>query len=288
MGNRFLLFTAILLCSIAWGQTQNAPADSTPSNGTSSSSAGGQQSMPGMDMSGGMSHQDAPHQDMSNMKDMSMGNDKDDSAAGAPAMHSMEGHMDMGPHMKMTALRPVKPGDAMRAQQIVVEARKAAEKYTDYRVALADGFKIFLPNVPQKVYHFTNRSYAVEAEMRFNPEHPTSLLYEKHGDDYKLIGVMYTAPKRFTEEQLDERIPLSIAQWHEHVNFCIPPFGRWRELGSPNPQFGLRGSITTQEACDAAGGTFRPVVFNWMVHVYPFEKDQASVWSVERQHGDAD
>jgi hypothetical protein len=30
------------------------------------------------------------------------------------------------------------------------------------------------------------------------------------------------------------------------------------------------------------------VIFNWMVHVYPFEKDQANVWSVERQHGDAD
>ena len=58
--------------------------------------------------------------------------------------------------------------------------------------------------------------------------------------------------------------------WHEH------------------PQFGLRGSIATQEACDAAGGTFHPVIFNWMVHVYPFEKNQANMWSVERQHGDAD
>ena len=86
---------------------------------------------------------------------------------------------------------------------------------------------------------------------------------------------MYTAPKRYTEDELDQRIPLSVAQWHEHVNFCIPPLGRWKEMRSPNPQFGLRGSITTQEACDAAGGTFRPVVFNWMVHVYPFEKDQA-------------
>jgi hypothetical protein len=50
----------------------------------------------------------------------------------------------------------------------------------------------------------------------------------------------------------------------------------------------LRGSIATQEACDAAGGIFHPVIFNWMVHVYPFEKDQANIWSVERQHGDAD
>jgi hypothetical protein len=238
--------------------------------------------MPGMDMSG------ISHQDMSNMQDMPMGEDKDDTSASAHVMHSMEGHMDMGPHMKMTALRPIKLGDAKRAQQVADEARKASEKYKDYHVALTDGFKIFLPNVPQTVYHFTNRSYAVEAELRFNPDHPTSLLYEKHGNDYKLIGVMYTAPKRYSEDQLDERIPLSFAQWHEHVNFCIPPLGRWHELASPSPQFGLRGSITTQEACAAAGGRFHPVIFNWMVHVYPFETDQARIWSVERQHGDAD
>ena len=241
--------------------------------------------MPGMDMSG---------HDMSNMKDMPADADKDaDSDASAHAMHSMEGHMDMGPHMKMTALRPSKPGDAERAQQVVEVARKVSGKYTDYHVALADGFEIFLPKVPQKMYHFTNYGYAREAFWHFNPEHPTSLLYEKQGDDYELIGVMYTAPKRLTEDQLDERIPLSIAQWHEHVNFCAPPANMPREekkekMLGPHAQFGLRGSITTQEACDAAGGTFRPVIFNWMVHVYPFEKDQAAIWSVERQHGDAD
>jgi hypothetical protein len=275
MRNRFVVLVAFsLLVSVAWAQqTQNtAPT--------------GQQSMPGMDMSG-----------MKGMKGMPAAADKDkdtgsggdnDSEAGMHAMHSMEGHMDMGPHMKMTALRPSKPGDADRAQQIVESARKASEKYTDYRTALADGFKIFHPEVPQKMYHFTNYGYAMEAAFRFNPEHPTSLLYEKHGDDYKLIGVMYTAPKRFDEAQLDERIPLSVGQWHEHVNFCAPPADKKAEMRSPHPQFGLRGSITTQEACDAAGGTFHPVIFNWMVHVYPFEKDQASIWSVERQHGDAD
>jgi len=221
---------------------------------------------------------------MSNMKNMPMDGKEDE--AGAHVMHSMEGHMDMGPHMKMTALRQPKTGDAARAQQVADAARKASEKYTEYQAALNDGYKIFLPNVAQKMYHFTNYSYAIEAAFHFNPEHPTSLLYEKHGDDYKLIGVMYTAPKRSTEDQLDERIPLSVAQWHEHVNFCAPPNDKKKEVFSPRPQFGLRGSITTQEGCDAAGGTFHPVIFNWMVHVYPFEKDQASVWSVERQHGD--
>jgi hypothetical protein len=171
---------------------------------------------------------------------------------------------------------------------VAEEARKASEHYTDYHVALAEGFKIFHPEFPQKMYHFTNYGYAREAFMHFNPEHPTSLLYEKHGDDYKLIGVMYTAPKRLTEDELDQRIPLSVAQWHEHVNFCLAPRDRRGEGFGPHPQFGLKGSIATQEACDTAGGTFFPVVFNWMVHVYPFEKDQANIWSVERQHGDAD
>ena len=194
---------------------------------------------------------DMPGHEMSNMKDMPMGNNSD---ASAHAMHSMEGHMDMGPHMKMTALRPLQQGDAERGQKVAEAARKAAEKYLDYHVALADGFQIFLPNIPQKMYHFTNYRYAREAALRFNPEHPTSLLYEKHGDDYKLIGVMYTAPKRLNEDQLDERIPLSIAQWHEHINFCAPPPDRRKEMLAPNPQFGLKGSITTQEACDAAGG----------------------------------
>ena len=114
MGNRIAVFTvSILLCSVAWGQT--------PSSGPQS---GGQQSMPGMSGSG---------HDMSNMKGMDMGGDKDaDSDASAHVMNSMEGHMNMGPHMKMTALRPAKAGDAARAQEVVEEARKASEKYKDY------------------------------------------------------------------------------------------------------------------------------------------------------------
>jgi hypothetical protein len=265
MRNRFLLLVmTFLAASVAWGQQ---PAQSTPPSND--------QSMPGMDM---------PGHDMSKMKGADEGRDADE-AAGA---HTMEGHMDMGPHMKMTELRKAKPGDAERAQKVADTARQVAEKYTDYHTALNDGFKIFLPNVPQKMYHFTNYRYAFENARQFNPEHPTSLLYEKHGDGYKLIGLMYTAPKRFTEDELDERIPLSVAQWHEHTNFCAAPAAHKDEYFISHPQFGLHGSITSQIACDAAGGTFHAVVFNWMVHVYPFEKNPASVWSVERQHGDAD
>lgn len=140
-----VLISIALLSGVAWGQTPGT----MPAN-----ASGSQQSMPSMDMSG---------HDMSNK-----GADKDGDAA-SHVMRSMEGHMDTGPHMKMTALRQPKPGDGARAQQVAAEARKASAKYTDYHAALADGFKIFHPEFPQKMYHFTNYGYAMEAAFRFNP-----------------------------------------------------------------------------------------------------------------------
>jgi len=236
--------------------------------------------------------QDAPPADKSHdMGGVNMpGHDMSKMDGEGNAMHTMEDrHMDMGPHMKMTAMRPVKAGDQEKADQVVVAARRAAEKYKDYKVALADGFKIFFPNVPQKQYHFTNYEYAYQAAFKFDPDKPTSLLYEKHGDDYKLIGVMYTARKTATEDELDSRIPLSIAQWHAHVNLCMPPADKRGEVLQPHPKFGLLGSIATKEDCDAAGGRFMPQVFGWMVHVYPMETKAEDIWSVEKQmHGHGD
>jgi hypothetical protein len=197
--------------------------------------------------------------------------------------HSHEAHEHMAAHMHMSELRKAQPGDAAKAQQVVEQARPALERYRDYKVALDDGFKIFLPNVLQKMYHFTNYQYAIGEAFRFDPTKPTSLLYEKHGDDYKLIGAMYTAPVRFNEQQLNERIPLSMTQWHQHVNMCKPPKGHEIEALGKNAKFGLNGSITTEEACDAAGGTFMPHVFGWMVHMYPWEKTPDEIWSLERQ-----
>jgi hypothetical protein len=116
------------------------------------------------------------NQRQSRINEMPMETDQGDNDVGAHATHSMEGHLHMGPHMKMTTLRPAKPGDAIRAQEIAGIARRVAEKYTDYHTALAAGYKIFLPNVPEKMYHFTNYPWATEAAFHFNHERPTSLL----------------------------------------------------------------------------------------------------------------
>jgi len=192
-------------------------------------------------------------------------------------------HMDMGPHMRMTEMRRLGPGDQQRADEIVRRARQAIEKYKDYKAAAQDGYQIFLPDEPQSMYHFNNSWYAMEADYRFNPEHPTSLLYEKVGDGYRLIGVMYTAPANMTEDELNKRIPLSIAQWHQHVNLCLPPRGQLQGLFDPTSRFGVNGSITTRAECERAGGRFFPRLFGWMVHLYPYEQKKADMWSVERQ-----
>jgi hypothetical protein len=194
----------------------------------------------------------------------------------APAMAHMSGHM------YMTALRPVKPGDQQRADEIVADAKKAMEPYQDYKKALADGYKIFLPNVPQPQYHFTKYEYGAEAAFKFDPLKPTSLLYKKTPDGgYKLVGAMYTDRVSAPESELDERIPMSIARWHQHINFCKAPEGQKAQYFGPNAKFGLLGSITTKDACDAAGGEFHPHIFGWMVHVYPYETDPKKVWAVD-------
>jgi hypothetical protein len=186
-------------------------------------------------------------------------------------------HMAMGPHMRMSAPRPRSVADQSRADAIVRTLRAAVARYRDYRVAVADGYVQYLPNLPQPMYHFTNWGNAYLAEFGFDPARPTSLLYKPVAGGFELVGAMYTAPRRFGEDQLDERVPLSVASWHQHVNICLPQGTRaaaadWRK-------FGFGGSILTAGDCEANGGTFHPVIFGWMVHVHPFEPDPAKIWA---------
>jgi hypothetical protein len=192
------------------------------------------------------------------------------------------GMAHMAGHMSMTTLRAGQIGDQQKADAVAAAAKRAMAPYQDYRKALADGYVIFLPDVPQPIYHFTKREYGFEAAFHFDPLKPTSLLYKKTADgSYKLVGAMYTDRKAASEEELNERIPLSIARWHQHINFCKAPKGQEAAYFGPDAKFGLRGSITTEEACNAAGGEFRPHLFGWMVHVYPYETDPKKIWSVD-------
>ena len=210
-------------------------------------------SMPGMDMDG----------DMTSMKDM------------GPSMAAM------AHHMRLTALRPKKPGDDEKVKAVVEQVRASIERYRDYRQALKDGFAIANPDVDQPQSHFNSEANIQEAARHFDPTKPSSLLYFKTDKQkYRLEGVMFTMPPTASEDELNDRIPLSVVRWHEHVKFCAAPANRVQEYFGKKPRFGMFGSIDTPETCKAEGGTFFPVIFTWMIHVFPFETDLKNIFSM--------
>jgi hypothetical protein len=253
-----LFLVSVLLAAIPGHRAPAAPAQEAQQSSPSQS----QESHP-------MDHGSMPGMDMDDAK-----------ANEAHAVHDMTpGHMDAHSlHMYMTAMRPQTPEDAARANEIVTQLRSGIEKYKDYHVALNDGYKIFLPNLPQPEYHFTKYVNGFLEAFTFDPARPSSLLYKKTSDGYELVGAMYTMPKRATEEQLNARVPLSVAMWHLHTNLCMPQKGQFRNADWT--KFGLKGSIATKEACDAASGRFQPVIFGWMVHVYPYEDSAEKIFAM--------
>ncbi|HEV1994670.1 MAG TPA: hypothetical protein VGR03_10090 [Candidatus Acidoferrum sp.] len=235
-----------------------------------------QQPPPGQQTSSKTSKDDmgAMHHDHMATKD-----DSDEKQSEGNAVHDMMRghHHGNGPHMHMTPPRPRTRADEERAERIAAELRSGIEKYKDYHAAFADGYKIFLPNIRLPEYHFTNYWNGFLEAFTFDPARPTSLLYKHTAEGYELVGAMYTMPKNATEEQLNARVPLSVASWHLHTNLCMP--AHYDGARVDWTKFGLRGSISTEKACEAAGGRFRPSIFGWMIHVYPFEESPDKVFA---------
>lgn len=212
------------------------------------------------------------------MGDHAMG----DHAMADGAMSDPRRMHDMSAHMRMTRPRPATDDDRRRGAALVTTLRSSLARYRDVRAARADGYAMFAPGVKgQRVYHFTKKWSAVKAAFTFDPSSPTSLLYEQdERGSYRLVGAMYTAPKGASEDELNARVPLSIARWHQHVNVCVPKRrdrDRWTEMDGDRMRFGPAGTIATREACDAAGGRFIPQLFGWMVHANVFESDDPAV-----------
>jgi hypothetical protein len=181
-------------------------------------------------------------------------------------------------HMELSPTRAATRADSVRAMKLARQLRIALAKYADTASASADGYRMFMPNVKtQRVFHFTKARNAFLEAFRFDPEQPTSILYRRGPNGgLELIGAMYTAPKRVRASRLDERVPLSIARWHKHVNWCVPPLQekeRWFERRDGLPVFGPESPIATRAACKEVGGRFFPSPLGWMIHANVFLGD---------------
>ena len=185
----------------------------------------------------------------------------------------------MGRHMQMSVRQPARPGDAARAEAILAAARRVLARYRDVADAERDGYRAFAPRgVVGEEVHYTNGWKAGREVRAFDLERPGSILYRRTASGMEAVGVMYTARGDAGPEELDARLPLSIAVWHRHVHFCGWPKGTPRaEYDGPEARFGA-GSIDTEADCRAAGGYWIPLAFGWMTHVYPNERDVERIW----------
>src|SRR5438034_797226 len=94
-------------------------------------------------------------------------------------------HMEASPHVRLTARWPERPGDRRRAEAIVAALRPAIEPYRDHHVALRNGYEIFMPALPQPVFHFTNYMRGFAETFEFRADQVTALLYRKAGATYE-------------------------------------------------------------------------------------------------------
>src|SRR5688500_1528752 len=86
----------------------------------------------------------------------------------------------MARHMAYSSIRPLTPADSVRAAHVIHELRQAVVKYQDVRLAEADGYKMFAPQLKnQTQYHFTRNRNAVRNQFGFDPARPTSRLYKQ-------------------------------------------------------------------------------------------------------------
>ena len=193
---------------------------------------------------------------------------------------------DTTSHMRMAERRAGTVEDTIRAKAVVHSMHSSLMQYTDVAIAERDGFVRFLPWLEdQAVYHFNNSRNARIAATRFDATKPTSLLYRKDSNGkLVLVGGMYTAPANSTLSELDARLPLGIAYWHQHVNFCArqPTPAEIKALRPDSARVARSLQLDTPEACAAEGGWFLPQLFGWMAHVNAFESDDlATIWGEE-------
>jgi hypothetical protein len=165
------------------------------------------------------------------------------------------------PHRSLTPLHPGTAADTAQALAVVHQLRSAISPYQTLSAAAAAGYHPRRDSAtvrPGKLLHVGRRVRGLDRRSHFDAAAPKSLLFRRTADgSMRLAGAMFVAPPGATAEDLDAMIPLSVAQWHQHLDVCVARANGRRLV--------LR-SVRTAEACEAAGGRFR-AESRYMIHV---------------------
>jgi hypothetical protein len=203
-----------------------------------------------------------------------------DAARSSPHDHDRGVHTGMGvdPFGHTRVLRRSEPSaaDFVRARALTARLAAAIAPFATTERAVAAGYITTDERVPVgSLKHYVNERNFERGMHGFDPDAPMALLYRRTDAGFELAGAMYDAPIASTPAELDRRVPISLGQWHAHVKICQPKRG-----ASVPPKladgFGFSGWIANETECARAGGNFIPVVYGWMVHVYPFAGDPAA------------
>lgn len=207
-----------------------------------------------------------------------------------PHQVAMADSIVVRPRLRMTTLRTPSAADSARGAALLESARRATAQYASIDKARAAGYRVSgqvmqgMAEMRGKgVLHATNIANALLNRSSFDPARPTALLYQPGPDgEFRLLGVMYTMPITATLDQLDAAVPLSLANWHQHINTCRPARQRGKDASRLDMKQALRH--LTRAECEAAGGVFMEEGRQWMVHVNAMAADPADVWD-HRGHG---
>ncbi len=207
---------------------------------------------------------------------MDMGHDEQNQVESG-AMHAMQpGHHMDGPHMHMTALRPVRLATRARGTdcfgpaandgkipRLSSGARRRLSNFSAELAAKRIPFHELLEWLSRRVYVRPRATDFIalqeDSQWRLGVDRrDVHRAADGHARSIKRAGSSQHGPVARAHQSL-----LAEARRAAHMDLA---------------KFGLSGTIATAQACKAAGGRFFPQIFGWMVHVYPFDPPN-QIWA---------
>ncbi len=145
------------------------------------------------------------------------------------------------------------PKQCAKLRDELALARKTALSYPTAQDAMDDGYRLVAPYLPGIASHFIKGQLI---DGVFDIEKPEMLLYDGNGPDSHIVGLSYYIYHRGNNKPT-QGFTGDNDSGHRHLGLCSAPGG------------GIIGdSTTTEEECEARGGSKNDGSAGWMSHAW--------------------